>query len=570
LAAVKEQTSTKRWRWIAVGIAAIAIAAAIFVWWKAPSAVPVVESVTQLTDDGEPKGGRLGTDGSRIYFNEGQTGSWKIAQVSVRGGHSGLIDTRLVNPQVTRLAPDGSALLALVGGYWDNAKPLWSIPFPVGEPRRLGSFELQDADFFPDGRILIAQGRDLYVADRDGSNPRKLVSVAGDVWFPTVSPDGKRIVFALYPPVGNNSLVEIASDGTGFHTILNASQDERLGAGAWTSDGMYLVFRIEQRGESDIWALPLHTGIFHRSREPIRLTNGPLSYYSACPSRDGKQIFAIGTKRRGEVVRYDMQSRQFVPFLSGISAIDPNFSRDGKWVAYSSYPDHTLWRSRSDGSDRRQLTYPPMEVGFPFISPDGTKVVFRNARDEIYVISIDGGQPQKIIESHAVVATWSPDGNRLVVTLFTDAPVGEKNDTHLQIFDLRTGKISDVPSSLGKGGCLWVTQDALIAPGEGAMLTYDFKTQKWGELVAGSNFVNSSLSPDHEYFYFTTGGAAPKAQRLRLADRQIETITSLKDLRRVVDRVEFGTQISVAPDGSPVFTRDIGTQEIYALNVKWP
>jgi hypothetical protein len=28
--------------------------------------------------------------------------------------------------------------------------------------------------------------------------------------------------------------------------------------------------------------------------------------------------------------------------------------------------------------------------------------------------------------------------------------------------------------------------------------------------------------------------------------------------------------ISFAPDGSPLFTRDIGTQEIYALTVKWP
>jgi len=30
------------------------------------------------------------------------------------------------------------------------------------------------------------------------------------------------------------------------------------------------------------------------------------------------------------------------------------------------------------------------------------------------------------------------------------------------------------------------------------------------------------------------------------------------------------TEISVDPDGSAVFTRDIGTQEIYALAVKWP
>jgi hypothetical protein len=100
-------------------------------------------------------------------------------------------------------------------------------------------------------------------------------------------------------------------------------------------------------------------------------------------------------------------------------------------------------------------------------------------------------------------------------------------------------------------------------------LTFDFKTQKWTDLIAG-NFVNWNLSPDRKYFYVTTGGAEPKVQRLRLADHQIETVTSLKDLHRAEDSVEGGTQISVAPDGSPVFTRDIGSQEIYALTVKWP
>lgn len=94
---------------------------------------------------------------------------------------------------------------------------------------------------------------------------------------------------------------------------------------------------------------------------------------------------------------------------------------------------------------------------------------------------------------------------------------------------------------------------------------FDFKTQKWSDLVAG-NFRAYNVSPDRKYFYFTTGGTEPKAQRLRLADRQIETITSLKDFREK----EGGSDITVAPDGSPIFTRDIGTQEIYALKVKWP
>jgi hypothetical protein len=70
-------------------------------------------------------------------------------------------------------------------------------------------------------------------------------------------------------------------------------------------------------------------------------------------------------------VRYDLTARQFVPILSGDSATDLTYSTDGKWVAYASYPERSLWRSRSDGTDRVPLTYPPMEVVEPFISPDG-------------------------------------------------------------------------------------------------------------------------------------------------------------------------------------------------------
>jgi hypothetical protein len=58
--------------------------------------------------------------------------------------------------------------------------------------------------------------------------------------------------------------------------------------------------------------------------------------------------------------------------------------------------------------------------------------------------------------------------------------------------------------------------------------------------------------------------------RVRLADRKVEEIVSLKHFRRVVDTVDYSTQISVAPDSSLVFTRDLGAQEIYSLTVKWP
>src|SRR4029077_19332196 len=97
-------------------------------------------------------------------------------------------------------------------------------------------------------------------------------------------------------------------------------------------------------------------------------------------SPDGKKLFAQGLQNRGELIRYDAQRRAFVPFLSGIWATDLRFSRDGQWVAYVSYPEGTLWRSRVDGSARLQLTNSPVFASLPRWSPDGTQIAFMDIR----------------------------------------------------------------------------------------------------------------------------------------------------------------------------------------------
>ncbi len=552
--------------WIVAAAGVIAVTAALVAWSKLPPAAPVVESVTQITNDGEIKRSRVVTDGSRIYFSVGPNGSFQIGQVSASGGPTAKIQTSVANPWIAGLSPDGSSLLAQVSNAQEPSGALWSFPLPVGEPRRLGNMQIIDADFLPDGRILLTFGSDLYVAEKDGSKPRRLVTAAGGLGAPSASPDGQRIVLTMFDAAGASSLVEIAADGTGLHTIQKDACCSR-----WTPDGKYLVYETNFLAGSDIWALPMQTSLFQRSPKPVRLTTGPLSYLFATPSSNGKQLFAIGLKERGEVVRYDMKSQQFVPILSGISAMYTTFSRDGKWVAYMSYPDRTLWRSRSDGSERRQLTYPPMSVLYPFISPDGAKVAFATNLNEIYVISMDGGEPQRVVERNAYDANWSPDGDFLVWTAFRDLPNGTGNNRWPRILDLRTGKSVDLPDSQGMQGPEWVTRDVIVAadPSNTKFKTFDLKTQKWTDLVAG-NFVNWNLSPDRKYFVFTTGGSDPEVRRVRFSDGKVETITSLRTLRRVTDDQTTLTQVDVAPDGSPVFTRDIGTQEIYALTVKWP
>jgi Tol biopolymer transport system component len=277
----------------------------------------------------------------------------------------------------------------------------------------------------------------------------------------------------------------------------------------------------------------------------------------------------VGTRDRGELVRYDSNSKQFLPLLPGISAFNPSFSKDGQWVAYTVFPDHSLWRSRSDGSDPLQLTFPPGQIFYPSISPDGKQVAYTTTANAICVIGMDGGPPRTVVEAYAYGANWSPDGNRLV---FVD--ISDPGNRSVQVLDLRTGERSTVPGPHNLINVRWVAGDQLAASTQDSkkLILFDFKTQKWSDLVSSGlpgYIVNVSHSTDLKYVYFNTGGPEATSFRVRLADHKVETITSLKGLA-LANGPGGNIQFGVAPDDSPVFTRDTGTQEIYALTVKWP
>jgi hypothetical protein len=225
--------------------------------------------------------------------------------------------------------------------------------------------------------------------------------------------------------------------------------------------------------------------------------------FQTVSSRDGTRLFAVGTKRRGELVSYDTRSKQFVPILSGISAFDVTFSADGQWAAYISYPEGTLWRSRADGMERLQLTYPPMQVFLPFISPDGKRVAFGTFQGEVYVVNIDGSELQKIATAFSLAANWSPDGNRIIMIHMAGTESKE------QIFNFRTGQLSVVPSSQGFGGGQWVGPDEFVAAWRGtrALRVLNLNTNTWSELVPEA--VNWAHSLDYKYLYYTTGGTEP-------------------------------------------------------------
>ena len=376
------------------------------IWLLIPRSVPRVLSSKPITHDGAFKG-HLVTDGSRIYFPEFVDGNMNLAQVSTAGGDTLTIPVPFRNVNIFSLSPDHSTLLA---AQFNGLKgsPFWALPLPVGSPRRLSNILGRDAAWSPDGKQLaFSQGLDFYVADFDGSRARKIRTFTEIPTNIRYSPDGRRVRLTLNPIGKNiNSIWELNADGSNLHRLLPGWKTSAPQCcGDWTRDGRYYIFEVQvPAGTIDLWALREKQPPFQK-QEPTQLTTGPLWYTDPIAAPDSDRIFANGQLLQGELVSYDAPSGQFRPYLSGVSAGEADFSPDGQWIVYVSYPELTLWRSRVDGSQRMQLTYRPIYATLPRWSPDAKQIAFvglqGNSPWRIYLVSADGGSPQELLPKTA-------------------------------------------------------------------------------------------------------------------------------------------------------------------------
>ena len=548
--------------WVAISVGLAVLAVCSFLVWRRFHSTPSlrISTYTKITHDGHPKS-LGGTDDSRIYFQSEDTGA--IAEISVSGGAVAPIQVALEHPRIGRVSPDGSTLLFTAEGNGKGpADSLWSLPVLGGSLRRLGN--AVSATWSPDG-AKIAYGTangDICTVRRDGTEARRIALVGGYLKSMAWSPNGNAIRYSR-----DGLLWEISPDGANPHQLLPGwSKSPTQWSGEWTRDGRFFFV-----ADGQIWLLDERQGPGGiRAGQPIQLTFGPTVWDRPFPSQDGNKIFASGRTKRGELVRFETGSRQFQPFLAGISAEFVTFSSNGKSVAYVSYPEGILWRANPDGSNPMQLTEQPVYPKSVRWAPDGSRIAFvdrtTEGSDSVYVVASDGsGKPQRLLPDDRQAETdpsWSPDGRKIAFS--TSPNVGASAKSDLRILDLASGKVAVIPASDGLVVPRWSPTGLLIAAmtlDTMSMKLFNITSGKWTELNTGA-VAFPEWSRDGRSIYYVRWTNDPAVLRIRAADGMRE---SLADLKGVQYTGVYSLWMGLDQADTPMMLRDVGTDDIYAL-----
>lgn len=196
---------------------------------------------------------------------------------------------------------------------------------------------------------------ELYIANLDGSNERKLLNDSTFEYNGSLSRDGQWLLFTSERRGdGQSDIFRARPDGTGITPVVTT--DSMDDAAALSPDGRTLAFVSTRNGyRANIWLQDLYTGRV-------------------------QQLTGIG-KVRGKEGQPDCYFR-------------PSWSPDGQWIAFSSDRDtewtghdngagweHTqelaIYMIRADGSGfRKVVSKPGYCLGSPSWSPDGKRIVF--------------------------------------------------------------------------------------------------------------------------------------------------------------------------------------------------
>lgn len=185
----------------------------------------------QLTDNGAYNAeATVSPDGRRIVFTSTRDGDLELYTMNVDGS-----DVRRVTH---RVGYDGGAFFSPDGRHL-----VWRAQYPVT------AVDSSDYKQLLDERLVRPTKLELWIADVDGGNVRKITSLGGANFAPFFHPDGRRIIFAsnYQNPRGPDfDLFIINVDGTGLEQVTRTPQFDAFPM--FSPDGRQLVWASNRHG----------------------------------------------------------------------------------------------------------------------------------------------------------------------------------------------------------------------------------------------------------------------------------------------------------------------------------
>jgi Tol biopolymer transport system component/DNA-binding winged helix-turn-helix (wHTH) protein len=568
------------WTIALIGLLALAPVAYLF---RPEMPAPRIARVVQLTNDDVEKE-FLNWGGSKLFFTMIREGKYRIFQMPDESGTpqdlSHFFPDNATYFYIWDASRDGNRILVSYFEItpWGGEPPVWSLDIRNQSLQRLGNLKGRWFRMSPnEKKIAFLNGRDLYLAEADGSQLKKIYSFKNQdgsrIWLWRWHPNGNTLRgYSILDSTQGRAIWDIGLDGTGLHQIFpNWKFEHALGDFTW--DGKYYVFwaRMMQSERAECWAHNEKGDFFHRQRqEPTQLTFGPDSLGWPVASKIAPIIYAMGLRPCGEMMRIDLKSDRRIPFLGGISADCLDFSKDGEWVAYVTYPEFEMWRSRKDGSNKLKLTAKPYQSYIPRWSPDGSKITFCYQQPgkpwKIAIIPRDGGNPEILIpgDANEFDPNWSPDGSKIVYSP-VDPP--RQAEGKVWILDLNSRQKAEVPGSLGLLFPRWSPDGKYLSAQdrEVRIKLYDFKSSRWTELTSfGCGFQN--WSRDGKFIQVTGGTENLGIYRVWIEDRKVERIV---DRTKIKMTGNLSSWVGLTPEGDPLILESRDSPEIYAFHLEY-
>jgi len=211
-------------------------------------------------------------------------------------------------------------------------------------------------DWTADDRLVYGSfngaGHSIWMTDSDGANPKQVTAPDHEDQMPSVTRDGRTIVFQSNRS-GGNEIWRFDLDGSNATQLTNCGKNFLPSV---SPDGQWVVYASNCEGNGSLWRVPLAGG------EPQRIASDAFSWPSVSP--DGKSVACalnLGPVR-GRLATIPIDGSQPPRFFDTAPLanlrLGIRWTNDGKSIVYRDQRVG-LWRQSIDGG-------PPVRVqGLP-------------------------------------------------------------------------------------------------------------------------------------------------------------------------------------------------------------